>query len=367
MVMYEVVYLSSLLPALLLIIRYERMKEPSNLLILIFPLSYLFFIAASNIFGLPTNNWYVYLANIYWLFILSFLIILSPEEVFLKIVKFYGYMGIVYLSIFIYGLVMQTGWGISGLHANYMAMNCLGILVGVFGTTNRKIVLVSTAILTLLICVLLVSRTAIICSLIVISVRYLIFDLGAGSKRVLINKIFRRIFKLSLCAIVSLLLVYVTMGHLIVEFLLLDNSYRGIGSGFSGRTDRWSNALAWIGERPWFGYGYGQSNFIIGYSIDNAYLTVGFEIGILGLMLYLGWIATGLLNMINLKRLASQNNARTCLLVLVTYCIYGFFERRHFNAGNPFSIFFCISMFYCIRHMSIYRIRDLSGVSKRLA
>ena len=353
MVVYEGAYLCSVFPVLLLFIRaWGEIKVPSVLFLLL-PFVYLLVVSASNLFGLPTENWYAYLLNIYWLFVLSFLVTLAHEGVFFKTVRFYGLIGIPYLLITVLDIVSKSGLAELGLHHNYIAMGCLGIFVSVLATVESKLLVSAAVLLAIVIGILLISRAAILCSLLALGIRYVFWGLKGTERKNLFNQVARKALKALWIILLAVVIIFITTGDLIIELLALDSSYRGVGSGLSGRTDRWLVALSYIFDRPWLGYGYGQANQTIGFSIDNAYLTVAFEVGLVGLLLYVAWILIGLCKSINLKGLADDRNARISFMVLITYCVYGMFERRHFNAGNPFSIIFCFSMFYSLKCSSI--------------
>ncbi|MGG6262451.1 O-antigen ligase family protein [Stutzerimonas stutzeri] len=70
------------------------------------------------------------------------------------------------------------------------------------------------------------------------------------------------------------------------RILLLDDSYRGVGSGFVGRSDRWESAWLLFLESPTLGVGYGYYD---GAKVDtphNAYLYAIAEFGLTSIALF---------------------------------------------------------------------------------
>lgn len=140
-------------------------------------------------------------------------------------------------------------------------------------------------------------------------------------------------------AIVLLLVVSPTvleryLGH----FLQLHSQYRGFGSGLSGRLARWSITMAHIsaGLHWLFGSGYDSSRTQLGFSIDNGYLTVLYEAGVLGLAI----IAARLISLLRASFRGALRHPEfgVLLMVLVALVLNNVFDRYLFQMGNPFSL-----------------------------
>jgi O-antigen ligase len=117
------------------------------------------------------------------------------------------------------------------------------------------------------------------------------------------------------------------------DIFLLNDEYRGLDSGFSGRDIRWNAAInSWF-DNYLFGIGFGESTNFLGYTIDNAYLSALLELGLFGFSLYISLIIFSLY-------LSFTRKSKFNLVFLLVYAIYGIFEKRYFSVGNPYSIMF---------------------------
>lgn len=129
-----------------------------------------------------------------------------------------------------------------------------------------------------------------------------------------------------------------------MRILQLESSYRGFGSGFSGRSIRWDATVAAISHNGvWaFGSGYRTSGKDLGFSVDNGYLTVAYEMGIFGLLVIVGQLVWFLgLSMRSYMRSTDLAERRYFMLLgalLVVFLVNNFFDRYLFGLGNPFSL-----------------------------
>jgi hypothetical protein len=134
----------------------------------------------------------------------------------------------------------------------------------------------------------------------------------------------------------------------VVEALQLNSQYRGIHSGFSGRTNLWVGAINRLTGLEWlFGMGYRQ-----GFLIDSGYITVLFDNGLLGgsvivfsilRIFYWLWISTA--------RIESAGWWRYHIVLwnlVIIYLVNNFTTRYLFSYGNQFSLLM-IFMMVCQR------------------
>ena len=134
----------------------------------------------------------------------------------------------------------------------------------------------------------------------------------------------------------------------VVEALQLNSQYRGIHSGFSGRTSLWVTAINRLSGLQWlFGMGYRQ-----GFLIDSGYITVLFDNGLLGgsvivfsvlRLLYWLWMST--------RRIESAGWWRYHIVLwnlVIIYLVNNFTTRYLFSYGNQFSLLM-IFMMVCKR------------------
>ena len=126
------------------------------------------------------------------------------------------------------------------------------------------------------------------------------------------------------------------------DVLKLNDPYRGLDSGFTGRTEVWSDALKlWI-NHPLFGVGFRMHEQILDFPAHNAYLAMAADTGIFGLLLYCALLvrsfAAG-------WRLQDPIARRLIIATVVSYAEVGLFERRAINVGNPMGIIFVMACF----------------------
>lgn len=127
----------------------------------------------------------------------------------------------------------------------------------------------------------------------------------------------------------------------------VNDPYRGLGSGFTGRSDLWAEAINTWMRSPLFGVGYHQSDRFITDQLGahSAYLSTLADMGVAGLLLYCGLLIWSFVAALSIR------DARTCrvtIALVVGYAVYGLFESRAFNLGNPFSLLFLMVGFYAL-------------------
>jgi len=127
-----------------------------------------------------------------------------------------------------------------------------------------------------------------------------------------------------------------------------DDPYRGLGSGLTGRTELWEETLdVWI-KSPLFGVGYHQhENMMSTIGAHNAYLAMLADTGVFSLLLY-GWLLVrSFVAGLTIEQPALR---RLTIAYVVGYAVYGFFEARAFNSGNPLSLLFLMCCFAALAH-----------------
>ncbi|MEJ2421993.1 MAG: hypothetical protein P8018_09855 [Acidobacteriota bacterium] len=149
-----------------------------------------------------------------------------------------------------------------------------------------------------------------------------------------------------------------------VESLQLNTEGRGLDSGFSGRIVRWETTAAALSERGiWaFGAGYRTSTRELGFTVDNGYLTVLYENGILALVFiviqlsWCLWITTRryLIELDPYRRKLFMLYAA----ILVAFLVNNFFDRYLFGLGNPFSL---LALFFFLVDKAHLRRDNVAG------
>lgn len=159
-----------------------------------------------------------------------------------------------------------------------------------------------------------------------------------------------RFVRLLAGACVTLIVVAVTLDPYILnaihyvgsEVFLLDSPERGLGSGFTGRSELWAAAYdIWL-KSPLLGIGFRQHEQFMpdGMPAHNAYLAMLADTGMIGLIVYLVLLIGSLVGAYGIQ---DRRTRRFALAIIVAYIVSGFFDRRTINGGNPFSLFFLMS------------------------
>lgn len=139
------------------------------------------------------------------------------------------------------------------------------------------------------------------------------------------------------------------------DVLKLNDPYRGLDTGFSGRSDLWSSTFdLWLAN-PLFGVGFREHEQILDFPAHNGYLAMLADTGIFGLLLYgLMLIAS----MVAAWRITEPTTRRMVIAVIIAYAVMSLFERRAINTGNPFGFliimacFLALGLDYQRRHMA---------------
>jgi O-antigen ligase len=126
------------------------------------------------------------------------------------------------------------------------------------------------------------------------------------------------------------------------QVLSLSTPDRGIDSGMTGRIDTWKKTIRTISDGSWsFGRGIRSSDSIYP-MIDNSYLVILYELGVLPLIM-ITWRFLALLRAFFKGYLyaTGQNQRRCCLacnLLMAVLLVTNLAERSLFAVGNPFSL-----------------------------
>jgi O-antigen ligase len=144
------------------------------------------------------------------------------------------------------------------------------------------------------------------------------------------------------------------------DVLLVNSTSRGVNSGFSGRADIWAATVnLWL-KHPLFGVGFRQHEQFLegGMPAHNAFLAMLADTGIFGLIVYVTLLARSLAASWNI---ADVTTRRFVVLVLVSYVVIGFFDRRAINGGNPYSLFFLMCCSYALTEQSLRKAARAAG------
>jgi O-antigen ligase len=125
----------------------------------------------------------------------------------------------------------------------------------------------------------------------------------------------------------------------------LNDPYRGLDTGFTGREGLWTGTFdLWL-KHPLFGVGFREHEQILDFPSHNGYLAMLADTGIFGFLLYCTMLCTSLLAA---WRMPDPSYRRFVLAVVVAYAIMSLFERRAINTGNPFGFLIVIACFLAL-------------------
>src|SRR5262245_36322039 len=133
----------------------------------------------------------------------------------------------------------------------------------------------------------------------------------------------------------------------LAEFFAIDDRYRGLESGGSGRLEAWKATWSLFLSHPVLGVGFRAHETLlkINSSAHNGYLALLAEIGLIGFAAALFFTFTGLWRIWRRSQDPSQTYSYSVLLGLACgYFVLAVFERYFINAGNPTSLLFLLSI-----------------------
>lgn len=144
---------------------------------------------------------------------------------------------------------------------------------------------------------------------------------------------------------------------LVNNVMRLNDPYRGLQSGFTGRDLAWDEALrVWYGS-PVLGVGFRRhEHFMVFTELNahNAYLAMLADAGVLGFAVYAVMLATSFAAALRIK---GDHQVRLLIIaVILCYVLVGMFERRAINAGNSLSLIF---IFACLLALRLSRLSDM--------
>ncbi len=133
----------------------------------------------------------------------------------------------------------------------------------------------------------------------------------------------------------------------LMGFFAIDDRYRGLESGGSGRLETWNAAWNLFLSHPLLGVGFRVHETLlkINTSAHNGYLALLAEIGLIGFAAALYFTLTGMWRIWRRSQDPSQTYSYSVLLGLASgYFVLAVFERYFINAGNPTSLLFLLSI-----------------------
>jgi O-antigen ligase len=257
----------------------------------------------------------------------------------LAFLRVYSLLGIAVLT----GVLLMTYEGF-GRFDTIRNPNAIGLIVislisssFAFRSTWVRGVLIGAGVLTILAAS---SRSALVGAMIVLTV-----SAALGWKKLTVGKKLAVVL-LAVAVLTIAISEYLGILSLAADRLfLLNDPYRGIGTGFTRRQLVWQETYDLFLAHPWFGVGYRthQSHLIYGTSSHNGYLALLAEVGVLGTLPVAVIVTAGLRRLFRAAR-AGSVHAGIGLSLAGAYLFIALFERFMINFGNPTSVLFLMFM-----------------------
>ena len=282
--------------------------------------------------------------------------VVSIEEVLSS--YFYASVIAIFMFVILSGRTLfDTITGNNRLFVFYFHPNLIAFLIGGFipvqfwkfrTQTKNRLWILALILIGLIILFFSSSRGSIVAILVgvgTISALYYIKKIRNGSLTLTGRHFIYATFILVVTLTISVLWPQKMNGVLwyIADKLDLFNPYRGIGTGLTGRIDKWNITLYALEHGSWFlGNGFRSGSRDLGFSIDNGYLTLIYEIGIVpsALVIIKYILVTLSFALKYLRAQTFQENALSLSLVfiMVIFLTNNIVARYLFGLGNPFSL-----------------------------
>lgn len=343
----EIVLLTGIFPAIAQVLVVGLSKRGSQLGIT-FSCLFILVILISYLGNIESWLGFVYLFNMAFVFCIALVIAACAEErMIADVTASYAVLGAI-LLLFV-NLTGEFVWGrlaAGGIQPNFWGLIAVSVGASAIGLRNRLLMGIcwSTALLTLYNASSRGSMVALAACFIVLVGHWLIRTRRKGPSWALLGA------GAIICILVVELNPLPQLTAFVSEGLLkIDDPYRGSGTGLTGRTAAWAEALEIWMESPLFGVGFRQHESMItaASSAHSGYLAMLVDTGIFGLAAYLALIGYSLFAA--LRRIEEPKIQQAVLAIIVSYMVLGLFDRRGLNSGNPFSILFVIACFYALR------------------
>jgi O-antigen ligase len=140
------------------------------------------------------------------------------------------------------------------------------------------------------------------------------------------------------------------------DIMRLNDPYRGLQTGATGRDEEWGEALRLWFNAPLFGVGFRKHENLMVFtnqSAHNAYLAMLADTGFVGFLVYMAFLLVSLRSAMSGVVDKKLRLFLTC--VILSYSLAGMFERRAINVGNSLSITF---IFVCLVSLRLARARS---------
>jgi len=317
-------------------------------------------ILASYLFNAQRYDWVFILGNISSSLLFFFSLYLITMRIDLDLRK-----TLIFISIFVnllLPIILVTApvtWGRVDPpeNPNYVGMMALVAFIGALSA--RSIIWAATlSALPLYSMVVLQSRDSLMAAAIALMFTVIYWAWRNQSKKFPAYLLLVLFGSVALCAAMILGGFHVldSIGKSFEGLFLVNDKYRGINSGGSGRDDLWAAAMQLWQAQPVFGVGFKGHTLLMPDQMPahSAYIGMLADMGIAGLGSYFLMLAPAVYFVF--KPIHPSPEYPVFVKVILTYILYGLFEVRAFSFGNTYSVIFMLVVFNCSkRHLDEVR------------
>ena len=310
-------------------------------------------ILASYLFNAQRYDWVFIVGNIASSLLFFFSLYLITMRIDLDLRK-----TLIFISIFVNVLlpiVLVTApitWGrvIPVENPNYVAMMALVAFIGAL-CVRSIIFATALSLLPIYSMVVLESRDSLLAATVALLIAIVSRAWSHRSKKFLVYLLLAFFGSAALCAIMTLTGFHVldSIGQSFAHLFMINDKYRGISSGGSGRDYLWTAAMQLWEAEPIFGVGFKGHTLLMPDQLPahNAYIAMLADMGLVGLTSYFLMMSPAIYFVFKpIRRFVEDPLPVT---VIATYILYGAFEVRAFSFGNTYSVVFLLIVFNCSR------------------
>jgi O-antigen ligase len=310
-------------------------------------------ILASYLFNAQRYDWVFIVGNIASSLLFFFSLYLITMRIDLDLRK-----TLIFICIFVNVLlpiVLVTApitWGrvIPVENPNYVAMMALVAFIGAL-CVRSIIFATALSLLPIYSMVVLESRDSLLAATVALLIAIVSRAWSHRSKKFLIYLLLAFFGSSALCAIMTLTGFHVldSIGQSFAHLFMINDKYRGISSGGSGRDYLWTAAMQLWEAEPIFGVGFKGHTLLMPDQLPahNAYIAMLADMGLVGLTSYFLMMSPAIYFVLKpIRRFVEDPLPVT---VIATYILYGAFEVRAFSFGNTYSVVFLLIVFNCSR------------------
>lgn len=255
-----------------------------------------------------------------------------------------GFLFFLFLScFFVYGVDFFAGRNVGNFHPNHYGIQGFAILSLVFFSTKNLYIRFLFTVSCLFFPLIVISRGSLFAIILFLLFYLSLFFLQSNiTKKVTFN--FLVSFFLIFFVSILFLSLFENSFNVILTYLELTDSDRGIASGFTGRDNVWSKAFLLFYDKPLFGYGLDS----ISIQIHSSPLVLLLGTGTFGFLFFILGVFSIVSKSFKQLFVMQNDKLRVSFAFVFSALIYGLIENMLFEFSQPLSLlfFFYLSFIY---------------------